>query len=109
MALDPGLVAALATKNVVRNQKYRKATFVVQVLYEQFRFFFNLYFLAVALSQFVPALKVGFLFTYIAPLVFVLGVTLIKEGYDDYKRYVRDHEANSQVCIVSLLLKSILL
>jgi phospholipid-translocating ATPase len=95
-AADPGLVSALASRNVVRNQKYRAATFVMQVLYEQFRFFFNLYFLGVALSQFIPALQVGFLFTYIAPLVFVLGITLMKEGYDDYKRYVRDKEANSQ-------------
>ena len=29
-----------------------------QVLYEQFRYFFNLYFLLVALSQFIPALQV---------------------------------------------------
>lgn len=58
------------------------------------RFFFNLYFLGVALSQFIPSLQVGFLFTYIAPLIFVLGITLLKEGYDDYKRYVRDKEAN---------------
>lgn len=101
---DPGLVAALAAKNVVRNQKYRKSTFVLQVLYEQFRFFFNLYFLAVAMSQFIPAFQVGFLFTYIAPLVFVLGVTLIKEGYDDYKRYVRDREANSQVRVAYVCL-----
>eukprot|EP00283_Hemiselmis_rufescens_P021426 CAMPEP_0173455732 /NCGR_PEP_ID=MMETSP1357-20121228/54795_1 /TAXON_ID=77926 /ORGANISM="Hemiselmis rufescens, Strain PCC563" /LENGTH=189 /DNA_ID=CAMNT_0014422891 /DNA_START=36 /DNA_END=602 /DNA_ORIENTATION=+ len=95
-AADPGLLAALSVQNVVRNQKYSPATFVFQVLYEQFRFFFNFYFLAVALSQFIPALQVGFLFTYIAPLVFVLGVTLLKEGFDDYKRYVRDREANSQ-------------
>lgn len=93
---DPGLAAALAIPNTVRNQKYRAATFVFQVLYEQFRFFFNLYFLLVALSQFIPALQVGFLFTYIAPLIFVLGITLLKEGYDDYQRYRRDKEANSQ-------------
>jgi len=29
------------------------------VFYEQFKFFFNLYFLLVALSQFIPALKIG--------------------------------------------------
>ena len=85
---DEGLAAALAVPNVVRNQKYRAATFVFAVLYEQFRYFFNLYFLLVALSQFVPELQVGFLFTYIAPLAFVLGVTLTKEGYDDYQRYI---------------------
>ena len=45
--------------NVVRNQKYNVFTFFPIVFYEQFKFFFNLYFLLVALSQFVPALKIG--------------------------------------------------
>lgn len=45
--------------NIVRNQKYNAFTFLPIVLYEQFKFFFNLYFLLVALSQFVPALKIG--------------------------------------------------
>jgi phospholipid-translocating ATPase len=34
-------------------------TFLPLVFYEQFKFFFNLYFLLVALSQFIPALKIG--------------------------------------------------
>ena len=37
----------------------------------------------------------GFLITYIAPLAFVLTVTMGKEAYDDWKRNQRDHEANS--------------
>jgi len=45
--------------NVVRNQKYHPSTFLFVVLFEQFKFFFNLYFLLVALSQFVPALQIG--------------------------------------------------
>ncbi|KAJ3042805.1 putative aminophospholipid-translocase [Rhizophlyctis rosea] len=83
--------------NVVRNQKYNVITFLPIVLYEQFKFFFNLYFLLVALSQFIPALKIGYLFTYFAPLCFVLTVTIGKEAYDDLKRYRRDQEANSQI------------
>ncbi|KIK19433.1 hypothetical protein PISMIDRAFT_107630 [Pisolithus microcarpus 441] len=82
--------------NMVRNQKYNLLTFFPFVLYEQFKFFFNLYFLLVALSQFIPVLKIGFIFTYVAPLAFVLCVTMGKEAYDDYKRYLRDREANSQ-------------
>jgi len=81
--------------NVVRNQKYSLVTFLPLVLYEQFKFFFNLYFLLVALSQFIPALKIGFLVTYIAPLMLVLSVTIGKEAFDDYKRYQRDRESNS--------------
>lgn len=38
----------------------------------------------------------GFIVTYIAPLAFVLFVTMGKEAYDDYKRHLRDREANSQ-------------
>ncbi|KAG0706236.1 hypothetical protein DFH29DRAFT_189735 [Suillus ampliporus] len=86
--------------NVVRNQKYNIFTFFPIVIYEQFKFFFNLYFLLVALSQFVPALKIGFIVTYVAPLAFVLFVTMGKEAYDDYKRNLRDREANSQKYLI---------
>ncbi|KDQ11220.1 hypothetical protein BOTBODRAFT_35523 [Botryobasidium botryosum FD-172 SS1] len=86
--------------NVVRNQKYNVATFLPLVFYEQFKFFFNLYFLLVALSQFVPALKIGFIVTYVAPLAFVLTVTMGKEAYDDYKRNLRDRDANSQKYLI---------
>ncbi|KAF8882850.1 hypothetical protein BD779DRAFT_1612401 [Infundibulicybe gibba] len=79
--------------NIVRNQKYNVFTFLPI-------FFFNLYFLLVALSQFVPALKIGFILTYIAPLAFVLFVTMGKEAYDDYKRNLRDREANSQKYLI---------
>jgi len=104
--------------NVTRNQKYTLLTFIFVVLYEQFKFFFNLYFLIVALSQLIPALQVGmcylitthlytsyfflrifcvgFLFTYIAPLVFVLSITILKEVSDDFKRWRRDREVNSE-------------
>lgn len=34
-------------------------SFLPLVFYEQFKFFFNFYFLVVALSQFIPALKIG--------------------------------------------------
>lgn len=38
--------------------------------------------------------------TYIAPLAFVLFVTMGKEAYDDYKRNLRDREANSQKYLI---------
>lgn len=37
----------------------------------------------------------GFLATYIVPLAFVLLVTIGKEAFDDYTRYLRDRSANS--------------
>lgn len=70
-------------------------TFIPTVLYNEFKFFFNLFFLLIAMSQFIPFLKVGFMFTYIAPLVFVLTVTMMKEAYDDFMRMKRDRELNN--------------
>ena len=44
----------------------------------------------------MPPLKVGFMVTYIAPLAFVLVITLCKEAADDIKRYSKDKELNGQ-------------
>jgi phospholipid-translocating ATPase len=65
-------------------------------LYNEFSFFFNMYFLLVALSQIIPALRIGYLSTYIAPLAFVLAITLGKEALDDIARRKRDNEANAE-------------
>lgn len=83
-------------KNVVRNQKYSIITFIPMVLFEQFKIFLNLYFLVMALTQIFPDLRTGYLYTYWGPLGFVIFVTMCREAIDDYRRYLRDKEANSQ-------------
>ncbi|RUS73851.1 hypothetical protein EGW08_018395 [Elysia chlorotica] len=83
-------------KNVVRNQKYSIITFIPMVLFEQFKIFLNLYFLVMALTQIFPDLRTGYLYTYWGPLGFVIFVTMCREAVDDYRRYLRDKEANSQ-------------
>lgn len=80
--------------NSISNQKYSVLNFIPLVLFNQFKFFFNLFFLIVSFSQFFEALRVGFLFTFLAPLVFVLMLTMAKEGYDDYQRFQRDKVMN---------------
>ena len=59
-----------------------------------------MYFLLVALSQAIPALRIGYLSTYIVPLLFVLAITLGKEAFDDIGRRKRDAEANAEGYIV---------
>ena len=49
------------------------------------------------LSQFVDVLKVGFLFSYLSPLLMVLVVTLIKELFDELKRHSQDKKTNSEL------------
>lgn len=82
--------------NAVSNAKYNPVTFVPLILYEQFKFFFNLYFLVVALSQAVPVLRIGYLLLYVVPLAFVLTVTMAKEAGDDLARRRRDRDQNRE-------------
>jgi len=78
----------------LNNQKYNFFNFLPILLYNEFKFFFNLFFLLTTLSQFFPFLKVGLLVTYVAPLVFVLIVTMLKEAWDDIQRLIRDKDMN---------------
>lgn len=48
-----------------------------------------------ACSQFIEPLRVGYLYTYWAPLGFVVAVTMIREAIDDIRRYLRDREVNN--------------
>ncbi|XP_077982097.1 putative phospholipid-transporting ATPase IIB isoform X2 [Glandiceps talaboti] len=83
--------------NIIRNQKYSVISFIPLVLYNQFKFFLNLYFLLVALSQFIPAVRIGYLYTYWLPLGFVIFVTMCREAVDDFRRFRRDREVNCQL------------
>jgi phospholipid-translocating ATPase len=86
--------------NTISNAKYSPWDFLPRTLYNEFSFFINLYFLFVALSQLIPALAIGILWTYMAPLVFVLVITLGKEAFDDIQRRRRDREANKELYVV---------
>ncbi|KAL8952568.1 MAG: hypothetical protein Q9222_001522 [Ikaeria aurantiellina] len=82
--------------NAVSNAKYTAWSFLPRTLYNEFSFFFNMYFLLVALSQLIPPLRIGYVSTYVLPLVFVLSITLGKEALDDISRRRRDTEANKE-------------
>lgn len=86
--------------NAVSNAKYTAWSFLPRTLYNEFSFFFNMYFLLVALSQLIPPLRIGYVSTYVVPLVFVLSITLGKEAFDDIARRRRDAEANKEAYTV---------
>ena len=81
--------------NQEENNKYNLITFVPVVLFNQFKQFGNFFYLIMSVSQFFPELKVGFLFTYISPLAFVVLVSMVKELYDDINRRLQDKKTNS--------------
>ncbi len=82
--------------NKLNNQRYTLLSFLPIILFDQFKYFFNMFFLLVCISQFFEPLRVGFLISYLAPLLFVLLITMIKEAYEDYKRGQRDKVLNEK-------------
>lgn len=82
--------------NFVSHQKYTKLNIIPKFLFLQFRFFFNFFYLVITLVEIIPAFRIGFLVTYISPLVFVLAISFTKEIWDEIQRARRDRELNLQ-------------
>jgi hypothetical protein len=59
-----------------------------------------MYFLLCAILQLIPGLSPTSWFTTVAPLVFVLTVNAIKEGYDDVQRHKNDEQINRRMVVV---------
>ncbi|OCH91758.1 phospholipid-transporting ATPase 1 [Obba rivulosa] len=82
-------------RNKVRTSKYTIITFIPKNLYEQFRRVANLYFLALVVLQVFSVFGAASPQTAALPLLFILVVTAIKDGIEDYRRAVLDEEVNN--------------
>ena len=56
----------------------------------------NLYFLLIAIIQFIPIISPMDSTSGVMPLLVVVGVSMIREGIEDYSRYRSDVQQNSQ-------------
>ena len=81
--------------NTISTTKYNAFTFLPKALLYQFIRLANIYFVFIAVLQSIPIISPLGAATAIAPLVFVLGVSLIREAVEDYKRRKLDNEQNS--------------
>eukprot|EP01133_Synstelium_polycarpum_P011475 gene11475-13378_t len=81
--------------NKIQTTKYSIITFIPKNLYEQFRRVANFYFLVIAIIQLIPGISPVNPYTTWVPLLFVLSVTAIKEGVEDWKRRQSDNKINN--------------
>jgi phospholipid-transporting ATPase len=86
---------SLFCSNIISTTKYTVATFVFVNLFEQFQKVANFYFLLIAILSFTDLSPKSPVFS-VAPLVFVLLVSAVKEAYEDYKRFEMDKEINNR-------------
>uniref|UniRef100_A0AAY4D5G2 Phospholipid-transporting ATPase n=1 Tax=Denticeps clupeoides TaxID=299321 RepID=A0AAY4D5G2_9TELE len=98
----PGTEAFIAPKfcdNRIVSSKYTVWNFLPKNLFEQFRRIANFYFLIIFLVQVIvdtPTSPV----TSGLPLFFVITVTAIKQGYEDWLRHKADKEVNKYLVTV---------
>lgn len=62
----------------------------------QFQRYANIYFLVIAILQSIPSISPLTPLSAIAPLVFVLAVSMLREGLEDIARHRSDKKMNSE-------------
>ncbi|KIJ69189.1 hypothetical protein HYDPIDRAFT_144965 [Hydnomerulius pinastri MD-312] len=88
--------------NQVITSKYTIITFLPRNLLEQFRRIANIFFLFIAILQFFPEFSTISPGLVLVPILIVLSITAIKDGYEDIKRHQSDRHINhSQVRALS--------
>lgn len=88
------------TGNEIRTSRYTFITFLPKNLFIQFHRVAYLYFLAIAALNQLPPLAVFGRTVSLFPLLFVLLVTAIKDGYEDWRRHRSDNNENNRESLV---------
>jgi magnesium-transporting ATPase (P-type) len=82
--------------NYIKSTKYTWWNFIPYNLFEQFRRVSNLYFLLTMIVTLIPNISPINPYTTIVPLVLILLLTAIKDGYEDFQRHLSDRKANNE-------------
>ncbi|KAL5728725.1 P-type phospholipid transporter [Ranunculus cassubicifolius] len=81
--------------NYISTTKYNIITFLPKAIFEQFRRVANIYFLMAALLSLTPIAPFSAV-SMIAPLAFVIGLSMAKEALEDWRRFIQDMKVNSR-------------
>ncbi|KAI9100575.1 hypothetical protein DFS34DRAFT_578556, partial [Phlyctochytrium arcticum] len=95
------------TLNAIATSKYTVVNFLPKNLFEQFKRIANLYFLGLTILQFFPAYSTINPFVSALPLLVIVGLQAIKDGFEDWKRHQSDKEMNSTVTHRSSAIRNI--
>ncbi|GLH04258.1 Probable phospholipid-transporting ATPase VA, partial [Gryllus bimaculatus] len=86
--------------NRIRTTKYTLLSFLPKNLLEQFHRVANLYFIFIVLLNWFPAINAFGKEIAMIPVLFVLGVTAIKDLFEDRRRHASDKRINNSTCRV---------
>ena len=82
-------------KNGISTAKYNVFTFLPKFLFEQFRRYANIFFLAIGLLQQIPDVSPTGRYVTLVPFMFILMLSALKELVEDWKRHRADDKVNN--------------
>ncbi|XP_075365597.1 phospholipid-transporting ATPase VB [Mycteria americana] len=86
--------------NEIKTTKYTILTFLPKNIYEQFHRFANIYFVVIALLNFVPVVNAFQPEVSVIPICVIMAITAIKDAWEDFRRYKLDKEINHMGCYI---------
>jgi phospholipid-translocating ATPase len=86
--------------NYVSTTKYSRFTFLPLATIAQYKRAANVYLLFIAVLCCIPAISPLMPIAAVMPVVFVLTISLIREGAEDYARYKSDEDMNNKTTFV---------
>uniref|UniRef100_A0A2K5JVR6 Phospholipid-transporting ATPase n=1 Tax=Colobus angolensis palliatus TaxID=336983 RepID=A0A2K5JVR6_COLAP len=96
----PGQEITHLADNRLKTTKYTLLSFLPKNLFEQFHRPANVYFVFIALLNFVPAVNAFQPGLALAPVLFILAITAFRDLWEDYSRHRSDHKINHLGCLV---------
>lgn len=86
--------------NGIKTNKYRLWSFIPMNLFEQFHRMANLYFVGLAILNFVPMVNAFQPEVALIPICVILALTAVKDGWEDFRRYQADQQLNNMPCFI---------
>uniref|UniRef100_A0A8C9F2V7 Phospholipid-transporting ATPase n=1 Tax=Pavo cristatus TaxID=9049 RepID=A0A8C9F2V7_PAVCR len=86
--------------NKIKTTKYSILTFFPKNIFEQLHRFANIYFVVIALLNFVPVVNAFQPEVSLIPICVIMAMTAIKDAWEDFRRYKLDKEINHMGCYI---------
>lgn len=86
--------------NAIKTTKYSLVFFIPVNLFEQFHRLANIYFVGLAILNFVPMVNAFQPEVALIPICVILAVTALKDAWEDFRRYQSDRKLNNTPCLI---------
>lgn len=86
--------------NTIKTTKYSLLFFIPMNLFKQFHRLANLYFVGLAILNFVPVVNAFQPEVALIPICVILCLTALKDAWEDFRRYQSDRKLNNMPCLI---------